>query len=414
MTSLPSPAFDADPREMSRRSLWAGRTVALLGILIVALSLRLLTGCLSPIYGLVQQDMALPDMAIAILGALAPFGFAIASFLAPKLGRKIGIEWGLILAMTLIVLSHVVRAVAPEWGTLAVATGVGLIGTGIGNVLLPPAVKKYFPDRIALVTTAYVSLLAVSSAIAPLVAHPMSEAIGWREGFMVWAAITVISVIPWLVEVRLARGRVTDGETLVVAKSTLKLHKSPTAIALALMLAISSINGYVVFSWLPPLMMGMSGVNATQAGLLLSLFGVMGLPVSLLTPLLAAKVKRTDIFLYVSCALFLVAYGGLILWPQIPLLWGILIGAGPIIFPLTLVLINLRTRSTAASMQLSGFVQVWAYAIATLGPLTVGVIREATHSWPAVLIFLMAVSFCLVFLAPVLGRGRFVEDEVGG
>lgn len=398
---------------MTQRSLWAGRTVALLGILLVALSLRILTGCAAPIYGLIGESFNLPLIAISVLGALAPAGFALASFITPRLGRRIGIEWGLILAIVLIIAGHLVRAGAPEWVTLAIGTAIGLVGIGMGNVLLPPAVKKYFPDRIGLVTTLYVGLLALSSGIAPLFAHPMSDAIGWREGFMVWASVTVIALLPWLFELWQTRGKVNHEDTVVVAKSTLKLRKSPTAMAIALTLAISSINGYVVFAWLPPLIMGTSGVGPGEAGMMLAMFGLIGLPVSLITPILASKIKRTDLFLYVSLALFLAGYIGLLLVPTMPWLWLVFISAGPIIFPLTLVLINLRTKSTQASMQVSGFVQVVAYSIATFGPFSVGLIREWTGSWNSVLIFLIIICLPLLALAPILGRGRFVEDEVG-
>lgn len=413
MKSVPTPT-DAITGKLTPRALWSGRALALLGILLVALNLRILTGAASPIFPLIAKSFPLPDMAIAVLGALAPAGFAVASFITPKLGRKIGIEWGLVLAISLIIVGHVIRAIAPEWGTLAAATAVGLIGTGMGNVLLPPAVKKYFPDRIGLVTTLYVGLLAISSGLAPLFAHPMSDAIGWRNGFIVWASFTVIALIPWLLELRQTKGRANPNDpVIVVAKSTLKLHKSPTAMALAFMLAISSINGYVVFAWLPLLVMGTSGVGAGEAGIMLATFGGIGLPVSLVTPILASKIKRTDLFLYVSLALFLVGYVGLLLVPSLPWLWLVFISSGPIIFPLTLVLINLRTKSTEASMQLSGFVQVIAYAIAIIGPFGVGLIHEWTGSWNAVLIFMIICVIPLVFLAPILGRGKFVEDEVG-
>lgn len=413
MKSVSTPT-EASSGNLTPRALWTGRTLALLGILLVALSLRILTGAASPIFPLIAQSFDLPDMAIAVLGALAPFAFAVASFLTPRIGRKIGIEWGLILAIALIAIGHLVRAMAPEWVTLAVATAIGLLGIGMGNVLLPPAVKKYFPDRIGLVTTMYVGLLALSAGIAPLFAHPMSDVIGWRNGFIIWASVTVIALIPWLLELRQTKGKADPNDpVVVVGKSTLKLHKSPTAMALAFMLAISSINGYVMFAWLPLLIMGTSGVSAGEAGVMLATFGLIGLPVSLLTPILATKIRRTDYFLYASFVLFIVGYVGLLLVPGMPWLWLVLISTGPIIFPLTLVLINLRTKSTEVSMQLSGFVQVIAYAIAIIGPFGVGLIHEWTGSWNAVLIFMIICVIPLLFLAPVLGRGKFVEEEVG-
>ena len=101
MKSVPTPT-DASSGKLTPRALWSGRALALLGILLVALNLRILTGAASPIFPLIAKSFPLPDMAIAVLGALAPAGFAVASFITPKLGRKIGIEWGLVLAISLI------------------------------------------------------------------------------------------------------------------------------------------------------------------------------------------------------------------------------------------------------------------------------------------------------------------------
>jgi hypothetical protein len=39
-------------------------------------------------------------------------------------------------------------------------------------------------------------------------------------------------------------------------------------------------------------------------------------------------------------------------------------------------------------------------------------LHELTGSWSAVIIFMIAICIPLVFLAPILGRGKFVEDEV--
>ena len=51
---------------------------------------------------------------------------------------------------------------------------------GVGNILLPPLVKKYFPDRIGLMTTIYSTTMAVASFTPPLVAVPVADAAGWR------------------------------------------------------------------------------------------------------------------------------------------------------------------------------------------------------------------------------------------
>ena len=66
---------------------------------------------------------------------------------------------------------------------------------------------------------------------------------------------------------------------------------------------------------------------------------------------------------------------------QLPVLWVALVGLGPSTFPLSLTLINLRTRTPAGSAALSGFSQGVGYTVACLGPLLFGLLHEATGGW---------------------------------
>jgi CP family cyanate transporter-like MFS transporter len=81
-------------------------------------------------------------------------------------------------------------------------------------------------------------------------------------------------------------------------------------------------------------------------------------------------------------------------------------------FPLSLVLINLRTRSHEASAALSGFVQSVGYTVGALGPFAVALIRELSGGWVAPLMFLLATSLLAIISAFSLTRPRFVEDEL--
>jgi len=397
------------------RPLWHGRTLAFVGILLVAFNLRTLPGSLSPIFGVISEDFAVPTMAIAVLGATAPICFAIASLVTPRIGRKIGLEYGLLLALLLILVGQIIRIASGHWIFLVLGTAIALFGTGMGNVLLPPTIKKYFPDRIGLLTMLYVAVMAIASSTPPIVGYPLSEAVGWRTGLGTWAVATVIAFIPWLFELRRAKPAQQEAEMdALSAGARLNLWRSPTAIAIAITLAVSSINGYVTNAWFPLVATQYAHATPTQAGIYLGLFSLMGLPMALLIPGLAAKFrKRTAIIVLFSFAFFIVGYGGLLLFPtSATWLWSCIIGLGPLIFPLTLALMNLRTRSTSASLQLSGFSQLWAYAAAAVSPILVGFMHSWTGGWTAYIFFMLAVSFPLLYTAVVLARGNYVEDEV--
>lgn len=397
------------------RPLWHGRALALIGILLVAFNLRTLPGSLSPIFTVINQDFEVPTLVIGILGATAPICFAVASLVTPRIGRKIGLEVGLVLALALILIGQVVRIASGHWAFLVLGTAIALFGTGMGNVLLPPTIKKYFPDRIGLLTMLYVAVMAIASSTPPLVSYPLSEAIGWRMDLTTWAAATVIAFVPWLFELKNARQRNEPSELgQLSAGAKLPLWKSPTAVAIAVTLAVSSINGYVTNAWFPLVAVQYAKATPTEAGIYLGIFSLMGLPMALIIPILAARFRRrTALIVFASFAFFIVGYGGFLIWPtQATGLWIAIIGLGPLIFPLTLALMNLRTRTTSASLQLSGFSQLWAYAAAAVSPILVGLLHSWTGGWTAYIIFMLIVSLPLLYTAAILARGNYVEDEV--
>ena len=65
--------------------------------------------------------------------------------------------------------------------TLLLANSLIFAAVGVGNILLPPLVKKYFPDRIGLMTTIYSTTMAVATFTPPLIAVPVADAAGWRR-----------------------------------------------------------------------------------------------------------------------------------------------------------------------------------------------------------------------------------------
>ncbi len=401
--------------KLAPRPVWAGRTLALLGIVIVAFNLRTLPGSLSPLFALIQQEFAVPTLAVGIIGAIPPACFAIASLVTPRIGRRIGLEWGLILSLVFSLVGQLIRVVSNDWVGLALGTSVALFGIGMGNVLLPPTIKKYFPDRISLVTAIYVSAMTLSAAIPPFVAVPLGNAVGWRWELVTWALVTGIAFLPWLAQLRKDRHATLDGDPLGRHNRVrLNLWRSPTALAIALTLAVSSLNGYIVNAWLPTAMVGIAGATPSAAGLYLGLFAIVGFPMALIVPALARRVPRSDIFVYVSAAFHVSGYVGLLLCPQTTTwLWIVLIGLGGLIFPLTLTLMNLRTKSTSASLQVSGFSQMGAYTATLFGPLVVGVLFQVTGNWTGYLVLMITISLCVIPAAIILGRGRMIEDEVG-
>jgi CP family cyanate transporter-like MFS transporter len=432
---------------VTARPLWAGRTLALLGVLLVALSLRTPVAAMSPILDRIGADIPLDAFALGLIGAAPPLAFAASGLMAPTIARRIGLEQALLASLVAMALGHLARALAPEPVTLTLGTVLALLGVGVGNVLLPPVVRRYFPDRVGLVTSLYATLLSISTAIPALVAVPVADAAGWRMSLAMWLLVSLVAAVPW-VAVLLERrptasepvppaaeaertgpielGAIELGDAQAAGTEAAIAHRppssrlgvrmlrSPTAWAIGVIFGSSSLGAYASFAWLPQLLVDHAGASEAQAGALLALYAFMGFPAGLIVPVVAARFPRgAAAMAMLGAVFFVIGYLGLLLAPaSASVLWVASAGLGPLLFPLALVLINLRSSTPQSTVALSGFVQTVGYILGAVGPFVVGLLHDATGGWTVPLVFLLAVVVLILPATAILSRGRMVDAEL--
>lgn len=408
MTSAPSALFRRD------------RILALIGIVLVAANLRTAVGAVSPVIDLIDAEIPLSHVVLSVIGAAPPLIFAASGFIAPLIARSIGFERGMLVIVALLVAGPLLRSLAPDSTVFVVGTAIALLGAGVGNVLLPPLVKRHFPGRIGLITAVYVTIMSAGATITPVLAVPIAESSGWRSSLGIWALTAAVAAVPWILELVVRTRRIpTETSQLRVAAIAAEpavagsMVRSRIAWATALMFAAAGLGAYAMFAWLPSLLVDTAGVDAAQAGVLLGLFAFCGFPAALVVPVLATRLKSVRPLIVAGILFFVFGYLGLLLVPStLPVLWVFFVGMGPLFFPLGLALINLRTRTSGGSVALSGFVQGVGYVVSAAGPLVVGLLRDATGGWTVPLIFLLASVVLTVPALVVHGRPRFVEDEL--
>lgn len=401
---------------MSSLSPLAGRLLALAGMLLVALNVRTAVSSLSPIIPFIRDDFELSTLAVSFLGMLPPLSFALSGLIAPLITRKIGLEAALITLLSTIALGSLLRAVSGDWSLLSLGTMMALVGMGMGNVLLPVVVRKYFPDRIGSMTAIYLVVVSIGAFTPPLVAVPVAEAAGWRVSLGQWAIIAIIASVPWLFALRsnkIEEEVVTKAFAIPVSVSHVKIWKSPTAMAMVVIWAVSALNGYAVFAWMPQILMDESGSTPAEAGILLALYAAMGTPAALAMPVLAVRYANQAPLIYLSGLLFFLGYGGLIFLPGWwSWLWVLLAGLGPILFPLNLALFNIRSKSQETLLRISGFAQGFGYLAAALGPLVIGILHEITGNWTSSLWFLFLSAVPALVAGTVIARKRTIDEEL--
>lgn len=397
-----------------------GIALAIVGILGVGIAARLPVGALSPLADQINNDIPLSASSLGLLSMVAPIGFAAAGLVAPGVARRLGLEGTLLLALIVMTLGHAARALAPNLVILTVLSLVLLLAAGFANVLLPSAVKKFTPGSVGTMTAAFATVMAISSAVPPLLAVPLAGDGLWRWSLGSWAIATVVLVAPWIaLAVRESRSRaasIVDVEEFLEEPSPhdfRRLVKSPTVWGIAIPFTLSSISAYVAFGLLPVIMQGVAGVGPKEAGLLLGLFALIGTPLFLLTPIVVARIKTPTPIILVSTTTFSVSIAGLVFAPAAaPALWVALLGISQLIFPMCLALFSLRSRSSDTAANVSGFVQTVGYSVAAIVPMLLGLLFEVTGSWVPSLVIMFMLGLGGLFAIPLLARSGIVDEEL--
>jgi CP family cyanate transporter-like MFS transporter len=334
--------------------------------------------------------------------------FAGIGAVTPRLSRILGSHRLMVLALLVSAVGMAVRPIGSSSAWFSVGSVLALSGGAVGNVLLPSLVKEHFPERIGPMTALYTTALAVGTASAAGLTVPIGDATdSWRWGVASWAVLGVLAALPWLPTIRHDTGLAGTSEPVVSVRT---LARSRTAWALTVFFAAQSMQAYIGFGWFARFLVD-HGITHATAGAMLAALTAVGIPVSLVAPRVPPSRQRLLLMLFGLCSL--IAYIGLAVAPVGGAwVWMVLVGIGYGMFPVSLLLIALRTRTAAMTAALSAFVQVIGYVVAGCGPLLFGALFGITGSWalPLTVLF-VALAFSVTAAWPSTAD-RYVDDEL--
>lgn len=397
---------------LKNRNLAAWLAIATIALL--ALNLRTGVASLSPIVDFVRVDIPIDTLIVGIIGTTTPLAFAVSTTISKRPSERFGLERILTLTVLMIVLGHLLRALATNSELLVLGSALALLGMGMGNVLIPVMVRKYFPNRVGVVSSFYITITAISATASSTLAVPVAEEFGWRVSLGQWALLGLLTLVP-ILPLAMKQASVARRPDLTQSVTgTHRIWRSRTAWSLAGMQSVTSIFGYVSFAWLPIILIELKGVDAFTAGALLGLFAILGLPGSLVAPILAAKVRTSQHAIVWFCvALGVIGPIGLVFSPTHLLwIWITFMGLAPSMFPLALTLYNLRSESRATVLAMSAFGQGVSYSIASLGVISVGLLHELTGSWAAGLYLMAGVAALGVLVGIQVMKNRTIDSEL--
>ncbi|AXA23604.1 CynX/NimT family MFS transporter [Pseudomonas putida] len=398
---------EADDKQVQQQPVVLRRPwLLLLGLVLVALNLRPALSSMAPVLGQVSEGLGLNASAAGLLTTLPVLCLGLFAPLAPILARRFGSErviLGILLTLALgILLRSALGATGVFVGSLIAGASIGIIG-----VLLPGIVKRDFPAHAGTLTGVYTMALCLGAAMAAGSTVPLSQYFGdsWAMGLGFWLLPALLAMLVWAPQARQGHG------AHQVAYRVRGLWRDRLAWQVTLYMGLQSSLAYIVFGWLPSILIG-RGLSPTQAGLVLSGSVLVQLISSLSAPWLATRGKDQRLAIVV---VMLVTLGGLFgcLYAPISGLWGwaVLLGLGQGgTFALALTLIVLRSKDSHVAANLSSMAQGVGYTLASMGPFAVGLVHDLTGGWAAVgWIFAVLGLGAIVF---GLGAGRALHVQV--
>lgn len=385
----------------------------LVAVLLAAFNLRVAVSVTSPLLTTLETHLGLSREQASLLGSLSPLAFGVAGLGGLAAVRTLGLERCAVVALALAAAGQVGRAAFGSPLLFLAFSALALVGMGLGNVVVPPLVKRYFPHNLTLVTGLYVVMLQLGTAVAAQGAVPVAERFGWRVSLAVWGVVAAVAAAAWAVVPHRSPGR--SGSAGPAQRLPLALvARSPLVRGLTLLFGCQSLGAYTIFAWLPSVYHD-AGLAESVGGSAVAVYAVFQIPMSLFAPVILGRWDRPFRLTAIFMAANLVAYLGLGSAPdRAPLLWAALLGIGSGAFPVALALIGMRTSTAAGAASLSSFAQGIGYFIAVLGPLVTGLLRSASGGWGAPLVFLALVAVPVLIGAALVSRPQTLETEVTG
>ena len=376
------------------------------GILFIASTLRVTFTGAAPLLDAIRADYGLSTAQTGMLTTLPLLAFGLVSPLAAGVGRRLGIERSLLVALVLICLGIGLRSLP---STALLFGGTAIIGCGIalGNVLLPGLIKRDFSQHVARMTGAYSITMGGAAALGSAMVVPLALAgFGWHGALLMFMVFPLLALLVWLPQTRKTATAPLTGSGAMHNRG---IWRSALAWQVTLFLGINSLVYYVIIGWLPAILQSL-GYSEAQAGSLHGLLQLATAAPGLAIPLILHRLKDQRAIAIIVALMCAISACGLWFWPGQAVVWTLVFGFGSgATMILGLTFIGLRANSAHQAAALSGMAQTIGYLLAACGPPLMGKIHDANGDWQIPLLAVALISVVMALFGALAGRNREIN-----
>lgn len=372
--------------------------VMAVALVAVAANLRIAITSLPPLIDVISADLGLSHAAAGALTTLPVLCMGLFAPLASGIAHRMGAVAAVLAASVCVAIGTASRLLGDSVPILYLGTFVAGVGIAIAGTLLPRLVKTFFPpERAGLVTGLYMLAMMGGATLSSAISVPLTDRLGsWQGSLASWSVLALVGTLAWAPFTLRANPHHTRGEG---GPGRLP-WRHPTAWLVASYLVLQSWCFYSMVAWLSPTYVEL-GWPRREAGFLLAVCSAAQIVSGILGPVLSDRFSDARRLIVPAGLLGMLGCLAVFAVPlSAPWVWAVVIGLGQgAAFALGLVLLVRYAASPAASGRLTGMAFLVSYGLASLGPLTMGVVRDVTGSLSPVWLVLAVLGVVQTLLA---------------
>ncbi|PHO11688.1 CynX/NimT family MFS transporter [Malaciobacter marinus] len=385
--------------------------IIFLGIIFVSFNLRAPITSVGPVIDLIQAQYNLNSSMAGFITTLPLLAFAIFSPFVAKINHKIGHGLTMFAGLLLIIIGELVRSYTNVYGLFIGTISIG-IGIAIGNVLIPSVIKHKFEKNVGSIISIYITGMCIFAALGSGLSIPATEIFGWNTSLAIWVILALLALVIWLPQLRKSENyNNSDDLKLEEIMQSKSIWKSPLAWWVTLYMGTQSLLFYTLITWIPSILI-FKDFDSHFSGMMLLLFQLVGLPATLIVPIIADKIKHQKFIATIISLIYLLGIVTLLFaqstFSVILSMIFIGLGTGGAI-SLAIGFISLRTPHVKKAAELSGMSQSAGYLFAAVGPILIGFIFDVTKSWTNALLVLIALILLLILFGLKAGRDELTH-----
>ena len=384
----------------------------------VSITLRLTVNNVAPVIPVIRESLGLSQSEAGLLGTLPLIVFGIFAFATPSVVRRWGAPKTIVILLIIIAAGTAIRFV-PTTPALLGGTVLLSVGVGMGNAVVPVAIRTFYPRRASAFMGWFSVGLSLGASLGAAATVPLMEQWGlsWNVAISIWVVVILLVLVWWLVGWGLAKRRdspmLRSQEGAVVA-GVGAMFRNPTLLAIAAHMGVQSAMFFAVMTW-GPVWFQQSGTTDAESGVLIGAFALAAIPGALLGPrLLELAHWRTVLIVYGIIFMPAVAAMGFFGFGNSAVGWVATLVAGVCAGAHLAMSLALIAGYPDASMVagLSALANGAGFLLASIWPVGLGAIAERSGSWEAPIIIVALMPFITLGITFAINQ-KFQSDREG-